>query len=211
MKKGVVLLLTLFFMTAISALILKNLSDTDIFLEEQNYIMNNTQVLIAIKNTKNEVGKLIKKYKDSIDEALENELLQQNFSININDLNITFSLKKYNRTNINKISVENSKVVQDLFLANNIFDYELFKEIYLSKLQNTNKKIETRKQLDDIINTYIIRNNNDILNIKDELGFISSEDLYELNINTKYSSSEANAYYLLKNDGMVQYFDISFK
>ena len=212
MKKGVVLLLTLFFITAISALILKNLSDTDIFLEEQNYIMNNTQALIAVKNTKEEIAKLIEKYKDSIDEALENELLQENIPIKIKDLNINFNLKKYEKIDINQIKVKDSKEVENKFIEFGISDYEIFKEVYLEKIPIEDSKVETSKQLDDIINSYIIKSyNNDILKIKDDLGFIVAEGSYELNMNIKYYSSEVFAYYLLKNDGTVEYFDISFK
>ncbi len=212
MKKGVVLLLTLFFITAISALILKNLNDTDVFLEKQNYIINNTQVLIAVKNTKDEVSKLIEKYKDSIDEAIENELLEDNIPIELHDLNINFNLNKYTKIDINEIKIEDSKIVEEFFLYNNIFDYEVFKEVYLEKLATKNSMVETSKQLDDIINLYIIKSyNNDLLRIKDDLGFVTGEDLYELNINIKFNSSEVFAYYLLKNDGRVEYLDISFK
>ena len=212
MKKAVVLLLTLFFITAISALILKNLSDTETFLEEQNYIINNTQVLITIKNTQNEVSKLISKYKESIDEALENEILKESIPLKIKDLELDFLVNKYDKVDINEIKIKDSTVVEELFLEYNIFDYELFKEIYLKKFPIKENKLETSKQLDDIITTYIIKSyNNDILKIKDKLGFFKSEDLYELIINVKYNSSKAFAYYLLKKDGTVEYFDISFK
>lgn len=215
MKKGVVLLLTLFFITAISALVLKNLDDTDKFLEKQNYISDNTQVLIAVRNTKNEVSKLLEKYKDSVDQALENEVLQNQIPIKINNLDINFSINKYSKTDINEMQVKDSKVVQNLFLEYDIFDYELFKDIYQDNMQNGIKKVETSKQLDDIINTFIIKKNNDkIIDLRDILGFFKPEEVYELNINVKFNSAIASAYYILKNESTkveVQYFDISFK
>lgn len=212
MKKGVVLLITLFFITAISLLILKNLDDTDVFLEKQNYSLNNTQVLIAIKNTKNEVSKLLKEHKDSIDKVLENEVLQTGIPIKIDDLDINFGIKKYEKLDINEIRNKDSQIVEEYFASNNIFDYELFKDIYKKKLETEDKKIETSKQLDDIINAFIIKSySEEILKIKDDLGFFKSEDLYELSIDAKYNSAVASAYYILKNDGKVKYFDISFK
>jgi len=211
-KKGVVLLITLFFITAISLLILKNLDDTDVFLEKQNYSLNNTQVLIAIKNTKNEVSKLLKEHKDSIDKVLENEVLQTGIPIKIDDLDINFGIKKYEKLDINEIRNKDSQIVEEYFASNNIFDYELFKDIYKKKLETEDKKIETSKQLDDIINAFIIKSySEEILKIKDDLGFFKSEDLYELSIDAKYNSAVASAYYILKNDGKVKYFDISFK
>ncbi|WP_072682463.1 hypothetical protein [Arcobacter sp. LA11] len=212
MKKGVVLLITLFFITTISLLILKNLDDTDVFLEKQNYSLNNTQVLIAIKNTKNEVSKLLREHKDDIDEVLENELLQTSIPIKIDDLDIKFGIKKYEKIDINEMRNKDSQVIEEHFISNNVFDYELFKEIYEEKLQIENKKVETSKQVDDIINAFIIKSySEEILRIKEDLGFLKAENLYELSIEAKYNSAIASAYYILKNDGKVEYFDISFK
>lgn len=212
MKKGVVLLITLFFITAISILVLKNLDDTDTILEKQNYTLNNTQVLIAIKNVQSEVGRLILENKENVDDALEDDIFETPLPINIEDLDIKFSVKKYERTDINDINKKDSKTVQNLFLDNDIFDYSDFEEIYKEKLLASNQKVETTKQVDDIINTFIMRTENQrIYSIVDELGFFSDESLYELDINTKYLGSNASAYYILDKEGKVKYFDISFK
>ncbi|PLY08327.1 MAG: hypothetical protein C0625_01710 [Arcobacter sp.] len=212
MKKGVVLLITIFFIAAFSLLILKNLDDTDIFIEKENYILNNTQVLIAIKNTKNEVSKLLVKHKNDIDKALESEVFQTLIPIKVNDLDIKFGIKKYEKIDLNEINNKDSKVVEEYFVSYNVFDYELFKDIYTEKLQFGNKKIETSKQLSDIIETFIIKSySKEILRIKENLGFFKAENLYELNIDVKYNGAVASAYYILKNDGKVEYFDISFK
>jgi hypothetical protein len=210
MKKSVILLITLFFITALSLLILKNLNDTDSFVEKQNYSLNNTQVLIAVKNTKNEVSKLLKQNREFIDDALDNEIFQT--SIPIKDLTVLFSIKKYDKTNINEIKVKGSKKVEDKLLEYDIFEYDIFKEIYNDKLEIEGAKVDTRKQLDDIISTFIIQTYSEkILNVKDELGFLDAKDLYELNIKVDFNNAIAKAYYILKNDGKVQYFDISFK
>lgn len=212
MKKGVVLLLTLFFIMAISVLILKNIDDTDTFITKQNYRLNNTQILIAIKNTKNEVIKLLQKNKDYIDKDLEKESLQNDISLNIKNLKIDFRISKYDKIDINETKIETSIVMQELFSDNNIFDYELFKDVYFEKLNDKERNVETSKQVDDIINTFIIKNNsNNILKIKDQIGFLKSKNLYLLDIKVSFNDSKAFAYYILENSGKVQYFDISFK
>jgi len=216
-KKGVVLLLTLFFITTISVLVLQNLDDTDTFLKKQNYIVDNTQVLISIKDTKNEVAKLIKRYKDDIDEALETDFFANNYiPINLSNLNVTFKLSKYDSIDINNINEKESNNILRTFNENNVYNFDLFKQIYNEKIEfnskkSDNNKIQNHKQLDDIINTFIIRSSSDdILRIKDSLGFIKSDNLYELIIKAEYDEAKTMAYYILSQEGEVKYFDISF-
>ena len=210
MKKGVVLLITLFFISTISLLVLKNLDDTDKFLVEQNYVLNNTQVLISIKNTKDEVSKLLKKYKDEVDKILAEGLIV--LPINLEGLNIIISFDIYDRVNINDIKKESSTTVKDLFISYNISNYNDFESIYKEKLSKSNQKVQTNKQLDDIISTFIKKvENKKIEEIRDYLGFIDAENLYELNISSSYLTTKAEAVYLLNKEGKVQYFDISFK
>lgn len=212
MKKGVVLLITLFFIIAISILVLKNLDDTDTILEKQNYILTNTQILIAIKNTQEEVGRLILENKDNIDDALKDDVFQTPFPLNIKDLQIEFTIKKYDRININDIKQKDSKTVQNLFSNNNVYNYLEFIDVYNEKLTTTEQNVETTKQITDIINTFILRTENqDIYRVVDNLGFRSEENLYELDINTQYLSVNAVSYYILDKEGKVKYFDISFK
>lgn len=211
MKNSVVLLITLFFITAISVLVLKNLDDSDKLLREHNYKLHNTQVLLAVKNIQKEVGKLILQNQENINAILSNDIFQASIPLEIEDLKLEFQISKYSKVDINKIKDSASKEVQELFLSNNLFDYERFKEIYNEKLFSANEKIQSNKQLDDIIDSFIKEvDNRDIEKIKQNMGFISGEDLYELNIAADYISSSVNAYYLLKNDGKVQYFEINF-
>lgn len=116
MKKGIVLLMTLFFITAISVLVLKNLYDTEQFLEKQNYQLNNTQVLIAIKNTQKEVGRLLKENKESVDKALQNDIFQNSIPFEIENLKIDFTVSNYSKVDINMIKDKNSNDVKNLFL-----------------------------------------------------------------------------------------------
>ena len=59
MKKSIVLLVSLFFITAISALIIKNLDDTDSYISEQNSKFSKTQIIFLINNIKDEVSSVI--------------------------------------------------------------------------------------------------------------------------------------------------------
>ena len=59
MKKSIVLLVSLFFIAAISALIIKNLDDTDSYISEQNSKFSKTQIIFLINNIKDEVSNVI--------------------------------------------------------------------------------------------------------------------------------------------------------
>lgn len=212
MKKGIVLIISLFFITAISLLVLKNLDDTDTFFKKQRYIEDNTQLLISIKDFQKELGKLLKQNKKSLDEVLESEIFEDSFiDLNIKELTISFKIKKYDKININDINTENSITIRDYFTNNNVFNYDYFKDIYKEKFPNNNIKLDNNKQMNDIINTFILRSySKDILKIKDELGFFEPKDLYELDIKANFNSASAIAYYVLSKEGEVKYFDVSF-
>lgn len=211
MKKGIVLLITLFFITAISVLVLKNIDDTDTFLERQNYVLNNTQLLISIKNTQEQIETILaKNEKDYIENILGTEGIS--FPIVIHELTITSTLTNYDRVDVNIIKKEDSKIFKELFDEYNIFDYGIFEDIYNLKLQtkDTNEKsIDTNKQLDDIINDFIIKTeNHQIEKIRKKIGFINNAK-YELNIDAQYLGTNTKAYYILNEKGEVLYFDIS--
>ncbi len=48
MKKSIVLLISLFFIAAVSLLIMKNLEDTDLYLSEQNSKFSKTQIMFFL-------------------------------------------------------------------------------------------------------------------------------------------------------------------
>ena len=60
MKKSIVLLISLFFISALSILIIKSLEDTNSFIKEKNHKMNRIQVLTSIKNTQIEISRYLK-------------------------------------------------------------------------------------------------------------------------------------------------------
>ncbi|WP_321314840.1 hypothetical protein [Halarcobacter sp.] len=214
MKKGVVLFITIAFVTIISIFILKNLDNTDKYLENQNFIVSNTQLLISIQNTQEQVSKILVNNKNTVDKFLEDTLLDSSIplKINIEDLKIDSTFNRYEKVDINTLSKDDKSEINKLFMDNNIFNFYLFLDIYTEILQRSNKNITNRSQLYDIINTFTIRDeSSEIEKIINDLGFIDGEDLYELNVNAEYLNAKAKAYYILNKSGEVEYFDISFK
>jgi len=214
MKKGVVLFITIAFVTIISIFILKNLDNTDKYLENQNFIVSNTQLLISIQNTQEQVSKILVNNRNTVDKFLEDTLLDSSIplKINIEDLKIDSTFNRYEKVDINTLSKDDKSEINKLFMDNNIFNFYLFLDIYTEILQRSNKNITNRSQLYDIINTFTIRDeSSEIEKIINDLGFIDGEDLYELNVNAEYLNAKAKAYYILNKSGEVEYFDISFK
>lgn len=64
MKKSIILLITLSFITVISALLLKNLNDTDKLLKEVSLDSNLIQFKITQENIQNEILDIIGRYSD---------------------------------------------------------------------------------------------------------------------------------------------------
>ncbi|WP_320033506.1 hypothetical protein [Halarcobacter sp.] len=214
MKKGVVLFITIAFVTIISIFILKNLDNTDKYLENQNFIASNTQLLISIQNTQEQVSKILVNNKNTVDKFLEDTLVDSSIplKINIEDLKIDFNFNKYEKVDINILSKDDKSKINELFSDNNIYNFYLFLDTYTEILQSSDKNITNRNQLYDIINTFTMRDeNSEIEKIINDLGFIDGEDLYELNVNAEYLNAKAKAYYILNKSGEVEYFDISFK
>lgn len=226
MKKSMVLIITIFFITAISALILQNLNDSSNYLKEQNYKFSQAQMIATLQNVQKEVSLLITNYKDNIS-LIEGQV----FPFVIKDISLNFSVNTYEKFDINSLKSNDQSdysKMKDMFLDNQISDFHIFKEIYnekrkeyelLEKDENNtlvNKYlINTNKQIDDIISTFIKRTySNDILKIKQNFGFLSANEnnsYYEVNMNINYQDNKTKAYYILNEKGGVEYFELSFK
>ena len=224
MKKSIVLLISLFFISALSILIIKNLEDTNLFLEEKNHKMSRIQVITSLKNIQTEISKIFKNNKDNIDDIIT-ELNSEYIPINIKDVLISFTITQYDKVNINLLSNKDSKDYEELeklFIEYQISSFDTFRYIYKTmenEYKNTNLEnksfVKNNKQIDDIIDlvkkeTY----NNEILNIKNGLGFIEkneNEKLYELFVKVNYLNDFAKAYFILNEEGVVKYFESSFK
>lgn len=206
MKKSIVLLVSLLFITAISALILKNLDDTNEYISEQNYKLNKAQLLMMVQNAQTEASKFIKKYPDDLP-ALEE------IPFSIKDIDLQLSLIEYNKYDLNLLREKDRKKyehIQEFFWDNSVDGFE-----NLQYLLKGSPKLNNSKQLDDIITAFIEQTYSDnILKIKDKLGFLSSSKdgkLYELKIRVTYLKDLLKGYYILDKEGKVKYFELSFK
>ncbi len=208
-KKAIVLFITLFFIVAFSILIMKNLDDTDKYIQQSEYQSNINQVLISIKNTQEQFSDLLSKHNNKIRDILDEEgSINGKLPLSQKELNITFNIKEYEKVDVNTKKGEENKALRDLFNDNGVYDYDYFIDIYHQKVT---EKINNNKQLLDIINNFIIKTNNyQIKKIENKLGFLTLEEMYELDIQASYYEAKAKASYVLDTKGEVKYFDISF-
>lgn len=207
MKKSIVLLVSLLFITAISALLLQNLNDTESYISEQNYKINKIQLLSITENMQRAAKTAIKQYGDDLKDFPDTPL-------DVEGINVIFSLNKYDRANVNDLALtsEKYKKVEDLFLDNNIGDFDTFR--YYFKGATTDALVKNSKQLDAIIDRFIKETyNNKIIDIRDKLGFYldAEKTLYELKLKIVNLKDFVNAYYILDDKGEVKYFELGFK
>ena len=229
MKKSIVLLVSLFFIAAISALIIKNLDDTDSYISEQNSKFSKTQILFLINNIKDEVSNVI--VLNNTNENTEKDYIKPYYGIafplEIKSAKIVFKLVPYTKENINMLKesdIDKQKDLIELFYDNNVFDYAYFSEIYNEKKEKYFKEdnINSYKQIDDILQEFIKKTySNNILKIKDRIGFFDFDqdkaendekyDYYELIVKINFVKQFIKARYILNNEGKVENFELSFK
>lgn len=222
MKKSIVLLISLFFISALSILIIKSLEDTNLFLKEKNHKINRIQVLTSIKNIQMEISKIFKNNSEDIDDIIA-ELNSEYIPINVKDTLISFTITKYDKIDINLLSNKDSekyKEVINLFSDYGINDFDSFRYVFKTfedkyKNKDSISFINNNKQINDIIKIFINETYNDkILTIKDKFGFLEKENdekLYELFVKVNYLDDFAKAYYILNEKGVIKYFESSFK
>jgi len=227
MKKGIVLLVSLFFIAVISLLIFENMDNTDKLIKQSSEDYTNTQVLININNLKDEIGKLLLKNKDSLDEILENEVFSNKIPLILGNSKINISLMKYEDIyDINAFINEDEsakKLLEELFLNNGV-DYGAFNYFinnYMSFLSKDDKVVKNSSQISLLVDEFVkTTNNNEIYNIIDSLGLVSTNEesnmivcKLDININEKLFSSkfiyDVNS--LVENKIEVQDFEFNFK
>ena len=218
MKKSIVLLISLFFIAAVSLLIIQNLKDTDSYINEQNSKFTKTQIIFLINNAKDEVSKTLSQNQGKDISSY----LDVDYPIVVKDALITITLKEYDKYDINLLNKKDEKDYENLkkfFEKNGVYDME-----NLKYLMQNNENIKNYKQRDDLLNDFAIQvYDKRILDLKDYLGFIKfdkkenekKEDkeifFYELFVKVDYLKQFAKAYYILNKNGGVEYFEFSFK
>ncbi|MCT7610232.1 hypothetical protein N5U14_05195 [Aliarcobacter butzleri] len=218
-KKGVILLITLFFIISISILILKNLSDTNSYLTEQNSKFAKVQMLYYINNIKNEFLRLLK---DTNKEGLV-KYFNMNFPVQMEDIKIKIRLEEYNKYNINLLKAKDKK--DYYYFSEFLKSYDIYDIYILQSILSELNTIRTNKQLDEVFKRFDKESyNNNLFKVKNYIGFVeydkrdfssqaSNENLLvELFIEIKYLKYEMKAYYILKKETQgAEYFEYSFK
>lgn len=215
MKKSIVLLISLFFIAAVSLLIIQNLEDTNTYVSEQNSKFAKTQIIFFLNNAKDEISKVLSQNQGNDISSY----LDIPYPIEVKDANIIVKLQEYDKYNINLLKSKNEKdyiPIQKFFERNGIYYIETFK--YLMK---ENPDIKNYKQLDKFLDDATKENSDKkLLELKDYLGFIKFEKkdekdkeilFYELFVNVNYLKQFVKAYYILNKNGGVEYFELSFK
>ena len=229
MKKSIVLLISLFFIAAVSLLIMKNLEDTDLYLSEQNSKFSKTQIMFLLDNTREQIESKLKTIggNTELSEDKQREVLKDyvgvNFPILIEDARIVMRLEEYDKCDINLLKNDKNEENFKKFLSDkNIYiDITKLKEIY------DNRTIDNSKKFDSILEKFEKESyKSDIIKIKDYISFYSDSNkeqcltknnkektinLYELFVEVEYLKQFAKAYYILDKSGGVKYFEYSFK
>lgn len=213
-KKGVVLLITLFFIMAITAIIAKNLKSTDEFIDEVAISSSLTQLHFTIENVNNQIAQIIKQINDKgiLDEILSS---LDTIPLNYGNVKILLDMEQYDATsyyNLNDVNL--SKKTDELFQQNVLSQYDFF-EVYLKKYKKEYGEFKNKRQISYFIEEYQKNTKDDtIFNIKDKFTHIHSD------LNTTYISCDylidvqnikSQVNMVFTADGKVVNMDISFK
>ena len=204
MRKSIVLLITLFFIATISILILKNLKDTDDFLNELALDNSLSQVQITIDNIQKEIPKYFYKNKDNIDIILENSSA---VPLNYGNVELLLNIIEYEpkKFNINKLTTEDTSSYK--FINNIISVYDFV------QLVNKHKPYTSQEQIVQTIDEYIeLTRDKDILNIKNDFTYFTIKNgarLIECNYNLKVNDITSEVSFIFDlNTTIIQDFKI---
>ncbi|NQY24145.1 MAG: hypothetical protein HRT41_08925 [Campylobacteraceae bacterium] len=164
MKKSIVLLITLLFISAISLLVFKNLSSGEIYLSSVNKEHNNTQVILLIKNAQEELLSYFSK--DERYDSFISKKEELSLPFHIKGIDFSLTLSKYNKEiNINDFSLSDKKKkklflqkIEIIFNENN-GEINIFKDVVNSyflryKITKENPIINS-KQVNNIMSDYL--------------------------------------------------------
>jgi len=201
-KKAIVLFITLMFIAVLSSLIVKNLSDTSTFIDESNKDTMSVKSLIALKNIKEEFLDYFVKNADQIDILLDAEPFKDELILEYADVTATIKFVKYEeKLDINSLALSEQskyKAIEDLFATNSISGFYDFRQLIVEKIKLYGS-IENFVQLESILEEFILLSQSrDILNIKDELSFLTSsnQNLLLCNLDIKISNESLSSSFL---------------
>lgn len=208
MKKSVILLITLLFITAISSLILKNLNDSEEFINEVSINSSLTQTLLTITDVKEEIFGYLKNHKDNLETILEN--ISEGIPLSYGSVDMMLMLQSYEPREFNLNELNQTKFID--FLIQNEIEYPDKFYKMANDVNYTNSK-----QIDDTISSYIEETDDKkIALLRDEFAFFSIDSnnsevvKCEFDIEVSEVSSKAMYIYDVKNEEVID-FEFSFK
>lgn len=165
-KKSIILLITLFFISTISILILQNLKDTSTYLDSIEYENSLVQLQISIENINEEVPKYLKKNKENIEDMLEEK---QVIPFSFGNIDILLNVQEYESAEFNINNLTTQDTMSEEFTNNVNYKYDFLQIVDEYKKDNN---YTTNSQIKQTINEYIkLTKDKDILNIDDKFGY----------------------------------------
>jgi hypothetical protein len=196
MKKAVVMLITLFFVTSISLIIIKNLDDSNKFIEEIGLDPFLTQLNLTDTNFKDEIIELVSKNKENIDEVLEVTSLGIPFSYG--DLNLTVILEDANLPECSINDIKAAEQISDSNCSEDIIESILY-EYDFKELLNKYQIFVNQEQIDFFFKEYKQLTKDDTVDqIKDLITYIKP-----------FNESSNNKYLRFRYSGLFQDKNIS--
>ena len=187
-KKGVILLITILFIVAITSIYLKNLDDTKKLIDESQNTYNLNYTMKIIDDLNAIISKLNEKFElyseSGIDDFFE-RLPSTEIPIEFKNILVHMSFEKIEeKCDINDIynDTNETKKTTCIEVLNNFnIDIDEFKNNTLAILSDSNTTISNNKQKDNIIDSYLGENEiEEENNLKDQITFVSDSN------NTKY-------------------------
>ena len=171
-KNGIALLITLFFISTISIIILKNLSDSESFIEEVAFDSSLSQLKLTNKNLKDEIINLVFRYKENIDQLLE--ITSLGVPLSYGDMNLSITLDEYFIPNcylndINTTEQLNEKC-DETIVENIAYQYDFIETL------RQYKPIKNQNQLNYFLNIYKQKTKDDKISlINENFGYIAPD------------------------------------
>jgi hypothetical protein len=215
MKKGVVLLITLFFIMIILAIIAKNLEDTDEFMDEVGVNSSLSQLNITINNVNTQIMKIIKKIDEDghLDDVLS---VIETIPLSYGNVKVLINLEEYNNEGSYNLYDKNESLRYKLskFSDDSLFNENIIDKYTLENMLIKNKPT-TKKQINFIIENYQKETRDDMIhNIKDNFTYIindSNSTYLNCNYTVDINNIKSDVNMIFTADGKIADLDISFK
>lgn len=193
-KQAVVLLITLFFISSISLLILKNLDDSNSFIDEISLGDKLTQIKLTHKNIQDEVIDLTSKHSENIDDILEVTSIGVPF--NYADIELTITLQEYIPSGCYFNNIKKTETLYDMCDDSEIVDSILYQYDF-RELLDKYQPFDSQEQIDYFLEQYrnLTRDEN-IDKIKDHIIYVKPLD--------ENSTSDGDRYLQCTYDAVIK-------